>query len=144
MDDDSNVEASIRVAAPTDRVAVARVLDGALLDVDDLGARLDAGDVLLAVDGGAAVGALVVDGAGPTDRTPPEDWPDDVGHVRAIAVRRKRRGSGIGSQLIDEARRRWAPLVADFDADVEGFYAALGAECEVAPDGRHWALLREP
>jgi GNAT superfamily N-acetyltransferase len=136
-------DVSIRVAAPADSVAVARILDGALLEVEDLGDRLEADDVLLAEHGGTAVGALVVDESGSTERTPPQDWPDDATHVRAIAVRRKRRRTGIGSWLLAEALRRWTPLVADFDADVEGFYAALDAECVVAPDGRHWALLRE-
>lgn len=141
---DSNGDPSIRVAMPADRVAVSRVLDGALLEVDDLGDRLDDRGVLLAEDGSTAVGALVVDGSGPADRTPPGDWPDGAAHVRAIAVRRKRRRHGVGTALIERARERWAPLVADFDADVAGFYDGLATERRVAPDGRHWALLREP
>jgi GNAT superfamily N-acetyltransferase len=144
MAGDSTDPVTVRVASPSDRVAVSRVLDGALLEVDDLGDRLEAGEVLLAEDGGTAVGALVVAEAGPTERSLLADWPASAVHVRAIAVRRKRRRSGIGTALLERARDRWAPLVADFDADVAGFYADISVETRVDADGRHWALLREP
>ncbi|AGN02346.1 acetyltransferase [Salinarchaeum sp. Harcht-Bsk1] len=134
----------VRVATTADHVAVSRVLDGALLEVDGLRTRLEDGTVLVATLEGtsdAVVGTLVVAPEGPTNLDPPADWPD-AAHLRAIAVRRKRRRSGIGTALLDAARERWSPLVADFDADVEPFYEALGAECQETPDGRRWALLR--
>lgn len=136
---------SIRVATPEDRVAVGRVLEGALLEIADLDEPLADGEVLVATTGeavvGAVVGAVVVAREGPVDRSPPADWPDAT-HVRSIAVRRKRRRTGIGTALLRAALERWSPLVADFEADVEGFYAAMGAECRVMPDGRHWTLVR--
>lgn len=139
--------ARVRTAEPEDHVAVTRVLDGALLDVSGLRDRLADGTVLVAlVDGceeDAIVGAVVIAPEGPAERSPPADWPQ-AAHVRSIAVRRKRRRRGIGTTLLRAARKRWVPLVADFDAHVGPFYEALGAECRVADDGRHWALLREP
>lgn len=133
---------SIRVATPEDRVAVSRVLEGALLEIADLGEPLADGDVLVATTGEAVVGAVVVAREGPADRSPPADWPAGT-HVRSIAVRRKRRRTGIGTALLRAALERWSPLVADFEADVEGFYAAMGAERRATSDGRHWALLWE-
>lgn len=131
---------SIREATPADRVDVARVLDGALLDVDELGSRLSEGRVLAATAGETVVGAIVLAPEGPTERVPLSGWPEAT-HVRAIAVRRKRRRNGIGAALIRAALRRWSPIVADFEADVRPFYESLGADCKVGTDGRHWALL---
>ncbi|GAB3680248.1 hypothetical protein GCM10028857_02720 [Salinarchaeum chitinilyticum] len=133
---------SIHVATPADRVAVSRVLDGALLECPDLPDRLADGTVLLARTDRAVVGAIVLDPAGPTDRTPPDPWPAAM-HVEAIAVRRKRRNQGIGSALLRAALRRWAPLTADYDEQVKPFYESVGAACrEADTDGRQWALLR--
>lgn len=140
-------EVSIRVATPADRVAVDRVLDGALLEVEALDDRLAEGCVLVATAREAVVGAIVLAPEGPTEPSDtsavPREWPAAT-HVRAIAVRRKRRHDGIGTGLVRAASRRWAPLVADFDAEVRPFYEALGATCRQDAEGRHWALLEEP
>ena len=140
---------AIREATTDEHVAVSRVLDGALLDVEELPARLDGGTVLVAVDdrssgrsSGTIVGAIVVAPEGPSKRDHPTGWPT-AAHVRAIAVRRKRRRSGIGTRLLDAAVERWSPLVADFEPEVAQFYEAAGAESSETVDGRGWALLRD-
>lgn len=133
-------DVSIDVATPADRVPVSRVLDGALLEVPELQDRLAAGTVLTAKDDGTVVGALVLDEGGPGRERVPESWPDAT-HVQAVAARRKRRHSGIGTALLRAAVDRWGPLTADFDQRVRPFYESLDAECRADADGRHWALL---
>ena len=133
----------VREARPADRVDVRRVLDAAMLDVEGLPARIEAGDVLVAVADDRVLGACVL--------VPPGDGPDWVArvgvdgrleggidaHVDAIAVRRRRRGEGVGAALIDRAGERGA-LSAAFEADVRPFYEALGFDVldGNTPDGR--------
>lgn len=143
--------ASVREATRADHVAVARVTDGALLDVEDREERLADGTVLVATIEERIVGAVVVAPEGPSDPAPPPALPA-ASHVRAIAVRRTRRRCGIGSALLGAAVDRWAPLLADFDPDVAPFYEALeGPRVDVetvegtaADAERCWALLRAP
>ena len=116
---------AVGAAEPDDRLDVLRVLDAAMLsiDVDALDDRIDAGDVVVAraERTGSVVGALVATRPEPTRR-----------HVSAVAVRRERRGRGIGSALVAAAleRAEGDPRVdrmsAAFDADLTGFYTALG------------------
>lgn len=113
----------VREARPADRIDVRRVLDAAMLEVEVLPDRIDAGDVLVAAENDSVLGACVL--------VPPAEAPDwvvetgvDV-HVDAIAVRRRRRGEGIGRALIDRARERGA-LSAAFETDVRPFYDDLG------------------
>ncbi|WP_321169248.1 GNAT family N-acetyltransferase [Halorubrum sp. LN27] len=124
---------AIEPAAPDDRLDILRVLDAAMLETDaetvdtaiDADSASDAGDALVArfkrTD--AVVGALVA--------TRPE--PERL-HVDAVAVRRARRGRGIGSALVAAAVRRAErdaaieSVTAAFDADLESFYADLGFE----------------
>jgi len=129
----------VREATPDDRVAVANVLDGAMLDTDPdrLAASLDRGETLVGVgdDGESAatgvpaddriLGALVRDG----DR------------IVSIAVRRRRRGQGIGTALVEAAGQESGRLVADFDERVRPFYESLGFEIEPveAETGRYRA-----
>ncbi|MFT4889187.1 MAG: GNAT superfamily N-acetyltransferase [Halobacteriales archaeon] len=133
----------VREARPADRVDVRRVLDAAMLDAEGLPARIEAGDVLVAVADDRVLGACVL--------VPPDDAPDWVArvgvegglergidaHVEAIAVRRRRRGEGIGGALIDRAGGRGA-LSAAFEADVRPFYENLGFDVldGKTPDGR--------
>lgn len=112
-------------ARPPERVDVRRVLDAAILEVGDLSDRIEAGDVLVAVEDDRVLGACVL--------VPPDEAPAwvvetevDV-HVDAIAVRRRRRGQGVGRALIDRARECGA-LSAAFEADVRPFYEDLGFE----------------
>jgi GNAT superfamily N-acetyltransferase len=137
----------VHEATPEDRIAVARILDGALLDVEDLDARLAHGQVLFAADGeeATAVGAIVLAPEGPSadvsQHSPPTEWPKAT-HIRGIAVRRKHRRNGIGAALVRAALERWSPIVADFEPDVLPFYESLGADCKAGADDRQWALLR--
>jgi len=50
----------------------------------------------------------------------------DGDHVDAVAVRRRRRGQGIGTALVEAAADRRDRLTAEFDADLRTFYEGLG------------------
>ncbi|MBO4247951.1 GNAT family N-acetyltransferase [Halomicrobium sp. IBSBa] len=108
----------VREATPADRAAVANVLDGAALETEParLKASLQRGETLLAVadDGERVLGALVLDG----DR------------IVSVAVRRRRRGQGIGSALVERALAERGRLVAAFDERVRPFYETLGFAIE--------------
>ena len=116
---------AVEPAAPDDRLDALRVLDAAMLETDaaTVDAAIDAGDARVArfERTGAVVGALVA--------TRPE--PDRL-HVDAVAVRRTRRGRGVGSALLAAAVRRGerdaavSTVTAAFDADLRGFYEAQG------------------
>lgn len=108
---------AVREATATDHSQVARVLEGALLDVPiDLQSACRDGRVLVAGD--PVVGAILV--------TPPR--PSGGTHIVALAVVPSRRQEGIGEALIRAALKRptWRPLSATARADVRGFYDALG------------------
>ena len=118
-------DVTVESATPDDRLAVLRILDAAMLETDAaiVDARIAAEDVLVArsTRTGGVVGALVA------------VRPDSSRlHVDAVAVRRARRGRGIGSALVAAAvdRGESAPAVetvtARFDADLAEFYEALG------------------
>lgn len=123
----------VRPARADERLAVLRVLEGALLDVDPAAVerRIRAGTVLVAVGDGpgadeAVRGALVAvprDDPGATDAT-------RGAHLAAVAVHPRHRRAGLGSALVEAAADRWGRLTADFDADVRGFYEALDFEVE--------------
>jgi len=116
---------AIESADPDDRLDVLRVLDAAMLETDAeaVDAAIDAGDALVArfERTGAVVGALIA--------TRPE--PERL-RVDAVAVRRARRGRGIGSALVAAAVRRAerdaavAVVSAAFDPDLRRFYEGLG------------------
>jgi sulfur carrier protein ThiS/N-acetylglutamate synthase-like GNAT family acetyltransferase len=128
---------AVEPATAADRLDVLRVLDAAMLatDAEQITARIDAGDVLVArfERTGAVVGALVTTRPEPGRR-----------HVDAVAVRRARRGRGIGSALVASAvaraerDERIDVVTAAFEPHLEGFYAELGFDIneERAADGR--------
>jgi len=119
----------VRTATPDDRVAVARVLDAALLATGELADRLAAGDVLVAVDG-AVQGALVVV---PSAAAPA--WAREAGtdaYVAAVAVRRARRDEGVGTALVERAGER-GRLTAGFDPGLRPFYEACGFDVRPHP-----------
>ena len=136
----------VREAAPDDRLGIRRVLDAAMLDVrDGLRERIESGDVLIASevlrisksravkprddadDSGSILGALVLV---QSERGAYDANDGDSAHVDAVAVRRARRGQGIGSLLVRTASERHPRLTAEFDADVRPFYESLGFEIE--------------
>ncbi|WP_321169159.1 GNAT family N-acetyltransferase [Halorubrum sp. Eb13] len=116
---------AVESADPDDRLDVLRVLDAAMLETDPevVDAAIDAGDALVArfERTGAVVGALVA--------TRPE--PERL-RVDAVAVRRARRGRGVGSALVAAAVRRAerdagvSVVSAAFDPGLRGFYEGLG------------------
>lgn len=122
----------IRPADPSERPAVANVLDGAALEVDEalLEDALAVGDALVAVavadesdgtsDSSRVLGALILDGD----------------EIVAVAVRRRRRDQGIGTALVDAAEDRRDRLVAECDAGVRPFWASLGFEIAPTANGR--------
>ncbi|MEF8819228.1 MAG: GNAT family N-acetyltransferase [Haloferacaceae archaeon] len=103
---------AVRRADSANLVALTRVLDGALVDVDatTVESRAAAGEVLRADDDGRVVGVLVREGA----------------LIRALAVRRDERGRGVGRALVERAARETERLVADCRPAVAGFYEACG------------------
>lgn len=117
----------IREARPEEFVAVMRVLEGALLEIDPdrLRAAIDRGEALVAVKDDRILGALVLDGS----------------HIEAVAVRRKRRGRGIGSALVGAGAARTGQLTAEFDPGVRPFYEALGFEIEPRGEDRLYGQL---
>lgn len=123
----------VRSAVGGDLPAVATVLDAAMLETGDLSARVDAGDVLVADEGGRVLGAVVVV---PPERAPAwaRRWGADA-HVRAVAVRRRRRARGIGSALIAAALDR-GRVTAAFRTDLRPFYESAGFTVEPGDDGR--------
>jgi GNAT superfamily N-acetyltransferase len=115
----------VEPATPDDRLDVLRLLNAAMLetDADTVDERIAASDVLVArsTRTGGVVGALVA--------VRPDS---DSLHVDAVAVRRARRGEGIGSTLVAAAvdRGESDPAVetvtAAFDAELTAFYEVLG------------------
>lgn len=124
----------VRAATQADRAAVANVLDGAALETDpDLLARtLERGETFVAVAGEDAervLGALVLDG----DR------------IVSVAVRRRRRGQGIGTALVERALAARGRLVASFDEGLRPFYEKLDFQIEpVEGDESRYRGRREP
>ena len=112
-------EIRVRAATPDDEPAVLNVLDAAMLDTGNVGAALARGDALVAIEDGRVLGALVLIG----DR------------IEALAVRRSRRGQGIGTRLVEAAADHRGRLVAEFDGSNRPFYRSLGFRIErIGPD----------
>ena len=116
---------AIEPATPDDRLDVLRVLDAAMLETDpavvDAAIEANRAPVARFSRTGAVVGSLVA--------VRPE--PGRL-HVDAVAVRRSRRGQGIGSALVGEAVRRAEGdgdvdvVTATFEPRLKEFYADLG------------------
>ena len=130
-EDDADPEMIILLADREDWIGVMNVLDGALLDVDanEVRERIVADAVFVA----QASGSERVRGALVLAEADDQESGSEI-EIEAIAVRRRYRDRGIGSTLIDRARRETnRVLVAAFDERVRPFYAALGFR--VAPIG---------
>lgn len=121
---------------------VRRILDAAVLDVEGLEDRIAAGEVLVADRAGTILGVILLAPEGPPETaTVPETTPAGATHVRAVAVRRRRRGSGVGTALVRGASNHFGVLVADFDPSDRPFYEALGAEFHAEEAERVWATI---
>ncbi|EFW93727.1 hypothetical protein ZOD2009_01250 [Haladaptatus paucihalophilus DX253] len=112
---------TVRAATGDDHLDVLRIVNGAMLEIDAAAVeqKIESGDVLVAEDEGRLLGAAVLDAAA-----------DRPTHIGAIAVRRARRGQGIGGELIAAAVEREGALTADFAPKVRPFYESLGFEIE--------------
>jgi GNAT superfamily N-acetyltransferase len=107
----------VEAAHPADLAAVMTVFDGAALEVsaEAVTEHIDRGEVLVArSERGTVLGGLV---GRPRD--------GDV-RIEPIAVRRGRRGQGIGTALLREAGERWGRLTASFDRELAPFYRQAG------------------
>lgn len=119
----------VREAIQGELPAVLNVLDGGGLATDHgrLERALARGDVLVAVAGDAGrrdrvLGVLALEGE----------------EITAVAVRRRRRGQGIGTALVEAAGDRRERLRAGFDARVRPFWESLAFAVEPAGDrGRY-------
>jgi GNAT superfamily N-acetyltransferase len=136
----------VREATSEDRLGVRRVLDAAMLDVrDDLGERIDAGDVLVATEerdgAGESIGARDAENRNATILGALVLVPRESGaHIDAVAVRRARRAQGVGTSLVRAAAERPIRLTAEFDPDVGPFYESLGFD--ISPVGCDGERLR--
>lgn len=120
----------IRTARPADLPAVMNVLDGASLAVDAEHVRehIAAGTVTVAVADERVLGVCVLDGR----------------DIDAIAVRRRRRGQGIGRQLVRTATESAdGQLRAEFHRRVHPFYDALGFAIEPTDEPDRFRGRRE-
>ncbi len=127
----------IRESTPDDADDVVYLLDAAMLEFDRerVRRRVSEGDALVAVDGEGKVIGVCVLGVVDGDSTESDDSDPTAGtdsgstEIESIAVRRSRRGRGIGRALVEAAATRAAgSLVARFHERVRPFYAALGFE----------------
>lgn len=149
---DSSLPISVRPATTDDELAVRRILDGAMLEFADLVPRIDADDVIvasdvtdLASDGESIHGAIVLEsestatvaaGIASIDEGRIQPAAETGAHVDAVAVRKRRRGRGIGTTLVERALSREGRLTAHFDQRVRPFYEALSFEIVSLGDGR--------
>ena len=110
----------VRLATAADRLSVMRIVNGAMLEVDaeEVERGIDSGDVLVAVEEDRVLGAAVLEPGA------------DGTYIDAIAVRRARRGQGIGGELVAFAAERCGTLTADCDPNVRPFYESLGFDIE--------------
>lgn len=110
----------IRPATEADLQSVLRIVNAAMLEIDAecVERRIDAGNVLVAEEENRVLGTAVLE-------------PEETGaHIEAIAVRRARRGQGIGRRLVAFAAERFGTLTADCDPKVRPFYESLEFDIE--------------
>lgn len=117
----------IREAAPDELPAVMNILDAALLDVaaSTVSNRIQAGDVVVATDDERLIGACVLDST------------NDPTRILAVAIRPRRRDTGIGSSLLESVCERVGPVTAEFDEAVCPFYETLGFDIEPIDQDRY-------
>ena len=105
----------IRRADSADLPGVMNVLDGANLavDVETVARRIETEHVIVA-ERGAINGVL-------------QAVPRREGvHVEALAVRRRRRRQGVGTELLDAAYGQWGRVTVSCDRELMAFYRSGG------------------
>ncbi|WP_126664034.1 GNAT family N-acetyltransferase [Haloterrigena salifodinae] len=135
----------VRTATDDDALEVRRILDAAMLEPGDVESRIAAGNVLVAGDerGGTTgtaeriLGTVVLEPLEEGEEGDGNGSGDRGAHVSAIGVRRRHRGRGIGTALIDRAVEREGRLTARFDDGVRPFYERLGFSIEPIDEQRH-------
>lgn len=139
---------SVRAATSDELASVLGVLDAAALetDADRVRAAVEPDDVLVAVpdgDSNREAGSAATDAvtAATGDETVVGTLVLDGDEIANVAVRRRRRGQGIGTALVGAAAARRETLVAEFDADVRPFYDSLGFATEAVREGRYRGVL---
>lgn len=148
----TDADVVVREATVEDELDVRRVLDGAMLETDAVSDAVARGDAFVAMDEDRVVGALVLvpfDDVGLPDAVAGDDGLGDDAvagdggmHVDAVAVRRRRRGRGVGRALVAAALERERRLTVAFDPGVRAFYDALDFDVvddAADVDGRVWA-----
>ena len=117
---------NLREADSEDLAGVMNVIDGGNLELaaETVEERIDAENVLVIEEDGPVLGAVVL-----------EPLPNGA-FVEGVAVRRRRRGHGLGTTLVQTAADRHGSLIADFDEDLRLFYQSLGFEIEPLGAGR--------
>lgn len=108
---------AVREATAEEEATARSILNAAMLAVDD--ATVERSTVLVAVDDGRVLGALVLDGES----------------IDAVAVRPGRRGQGVGSALVEAAASRREKVTASFDSGVRPFYESLGFDVGCGGEG---------
>lgn len=131
----------VRLAEATDALEVRRILDAAMLEYGDVESLIDSERVLIAGDcrgesddGERLLGALLLE---------PREH-ERGAHVTAVAVRRRQRGRGVGSALIERGLEREGRLTAHFDGDVRPFYDRLGFALERIESDRYRGVALAP
>ena len=115
---------TIRDARPDDLTQMMTILDAALLDIEATEVRAACGPgsrrwAFIAVADDRVLGTLVLAAT----------------RIEAIAVRRARRGQGIGSALVDRACRAHPSVTARCDGAVRPFYESMDFDCHrIGPD----------
>lgn len=119
----------IRTATPKELPSIMTVIDSAFLaiDADTVRTRITERAVLVAVNAARILGVIVL----------------DDNHIEAIAVRRRRRGQGIGTALVETASDRAGSgrLTAEFSPDLSPFYESLGFDIE-RTKGTRWRGIK--
>lgn len=153
---------SIRRGKSEDYLTVKRLVDAAVLEIDDDRLRRqlagDGGVVHIATVENTAVGVVAVETS--VDSDDPAlagfdcevfadvDTESDIDHepayITAIAVRNSRQNRGIGRQLLESVAEEVSPrpLIAEFSADLKPFYRACGFEIE-SGETRLWGVRWE-
>lgn len=124
----------VRPATAEEYDALTGILDAAALQTDPERIREAIGDdrALVAVAEDRVLGAAVcVPAAGEGVR------------IDAIAVRRRRRGQGIGSALVEAMGERYGRVVAEFGEKARPFYESLCFEIEPTDEPGRFRGVRE-